>query len=75
MATRLAGHFAMGAVLGSALGFCLIRFNVGHIGEIIGNAFDPGEALAVFVGSLILNFAIGAALTGFILIQMDEANG
>jgi len=65
----------MGAVLGSALGFCLIRFNVGHIGEIIGNAFDPGEALAVFGGSLILNFAIGAALTGFILIQMDEANG
>jgi hypothetical protein len=69
----LVGHFGMGAVLGSVLAFCLVRFDIAHIGEIIGNTFEPGAALAVFAGSLILNFAIGAALTGFILVEMDEA--
>ena len=64
----------MGAVLGLLLGFCLVRFNIAHIGEIIGNTFNPGEALAVFLGSFILNFAIGAALTGFILIEMGDCN-
>jgi hypothetical protein len=52
-----------------------VQLDIAHIGEIIRNAFDPGETLAVFVGSLILNFAIGAALTGFILIEMDEEKG
>ena len=75
LATRLVGHFGMGAVLGSVLGLCQVRFNIAHIGEIIENTFNPGETLAVFVGSLILNFAIGAALTGFILIEMGEASG
>ena len=64
----------MGAVLGSVLGFCLVRLNIAHIGEIIGNTFNPEEALAVFLGSLIMNFAIGAALTGFILIEMGDYN-
>jgi hypothetical protein len=42
---------------------------------------SQGDADAVLadyraaVGSLILNFAIGAALTGFILIEMGEASG
>jgi hypothetical protein len=64
----------MGAALGSILGFGLARFNVAHIGETIGSAFDPGEAFAMFVGSIILNFAIGAAVTGFVFI-MDESKG
>jgi hypothetical protein len=65
----------MGAALGLFLGFGLVRFNVANIGETIGSAFDPGQAFAMFVGSLVLNFAIGAALTGFVLIKMDESKG
>ena len=71
----MAGHLGMGAALGSLLGLCLIRFNIAHIGEIIGDAFNPGETLAIFLGTLTLNFAIGAALTGFILTEMDETKG
>ena len=63
----------MGAVLGSVLGFCLIHFNIAQISEIIENAFNSRQVLAVFVGTLILNFAVGATLTGFILIKMEEA--
>ena len=73
LVTRLAAHFAMGAVLGSVLGFCLIHFNIAQISDIVEHAFNPEEVLAIFMGALILNFAVGATLTGFILIKMEEA--
>jgi hypothetical protein len=72
LATHLVAHFGMGAALGSVLGSGLVRFNVAHIGETIASAFNPGEAFAMFMGSLVLNFATGAALTGYVLIKMDE---
>ena len=62
----------MGASLGLVLAFCLVRLNVGDVGAMIQNAFDPGGTLAVFVGSLVLNFGIGAALTGYVLMEIDK---
>ena len=69
--TSLAAHLAMGASLELAFGFCLIEFDIAHLEEIIQSAFDPGATLAVLIGSLALEFGVGATLTGFILIKID----
>ena len=76
LVARLAVHFGMGATLGMILAFGLIYSNIGHVGEMIQNAFDPYGTLVEFVGSMVLHFGIGAALTGFILMEVDrtEAN-
>jgi hypothetical protein len=63
----------MGAALGTVLGFCLVHFNIAHIGEMIGAAVEPTRTLAVVMGSLMLEFGIGATLTGFVLIKLDES--
>lgn len=67
LAARLAVHFAIGATLGAALGAYIIHFNIGHVAELIGSPFDPGDTIIVIMISLIMNCAIGATLTGLAL--------
>ena len=69
---RLVGHLGMGAALGIVLGFCLVHFNIAHVGEIIGGAVEPTHTLGLFMTFLVLECGIGATLTGFVLIKLDE---
>jgi hypothetical protein len=66
----LVGHAAMGVAMGLAFALILIVMDPSGIATLIDHS--GGQGLAVFVGSLVLTFAIGAALTGAVFIMMDD---
>ena len=67
---RLAGHTAMGAATGLAFALMLILIDPADIATLI--AHGGSQATAVFVGTLVLTFAIGATLTGAVFILMED---
>ena len=73
LVVRLVAHLGMGITLGIIFGLCLVHFNIANISAIIQNTFDPGATLAEFIGSIVLDFGIGATLTGFIFMEMDRS--
>jgi hypothetical protein len=67
---RLVGHAAMGVAMG--LAFALILILMDRSG--IATAADSGvnrESLE-FVGTLVLNFGIGASLTGLVFMMTED---
>jgi hypothetical protein len=67
---RLAGHMAMGLAIGLAFALMLILIDPADIATLI--AHGGSQATAVFVGTLVLTFAIGATLTGAVFILMED---
>ena len=67
---KLAGHTAMGAAMGLGFALMLILIDPADIATLVA----PGgsQARAVFVGTLVLTFAIGATLTGAVLILTED---
>ena len=68
----VASHAAMGIALG--LVFALILTDMPFFGvlALINVSPDPKTTMVTFVGTVVLMFGVGAALTGFILM-MEEA--
>lgn len=68
----VANHAAMGIALG--LVFVLILTSTPFFGVLayINHSTDPAATRAAFVGTVVLMFGIGAALTGFVLMMEDK---
>ena len=64
------GHAAMGVAMGLAFALILILVDPPGIATLISRAGSQG--LAVFVGSLVLTFGIGATLTGAVFIVTED---
>ena len=67
---RLVGHAAMGVAMGLVFALMLILIDPKDIATLIAHA--GSQAKAVFVGTLVLTFAIGAALTGAVFILVKD---
>jgi hypothetical protein len=72
LAVTLAGHFAMGAVLGAALALLLIGTGAGVFATIAHGA-ATGSTSAVLVGAFAAIFAVGATLTGWMFLAIEGA--
>ena len=68
----VASQAAMGVSLG--LAFALILTSTPFFGVLafINRSTDPEATMATFVGTVVLMFGIGAALTGLVLMMEDE---
>jgi hypothetical protein len=66
----VANHGAMGVALGLAFALILTWSPFFRVRDLINT--DPRMTMAGFVGTVVLMFGIGAALTGVILM-MEEA--
>jgi len=67
----VANHAAMGIALGLVFALILIRTPLFGVLALINLSDDPSATMATFVGTVILMFGIGAALTGFVLTMED----
>jgi hypothetical protein len=68
----MAGHAIMGAAIGLGFSFVLIFFDGFGLKPLITHAADPQWTAVVFVGTLMLVFAVGATLTGLVLTMMEK---
>jgi hypothetical protein len=67
---RLVGHTTMGAAMGLGFALMLVPIDPADITTLIAHAGRP--ATAVFVGTLVLTFAIGATLSGAVFILTED---
>ncbi len=72
MVLALAGHAAMGLALGLGFSFSLIFFDTLGLKALIAHSVDPRSTTIVFAGIFALAFAVGATLTGLVLIMMER---
>jgi membrane protein CcdC involved in cytochrome C biogenesis len=68
----IANHAAMGIALGLVFALILIWTPLFGVRALIDLSDDPSATLATFVGSVILMFGVGAALTGFVFMMEDD---
>src|SRR5215470_4212666 len=69
---KLAGHLAMGGLLGTALAVSLIVMNARNVLDLIALSASPLMTGMVFVSVFALFCAVGATLTGLIFILAEE---
>ena len=67
---KLVGHAAMGVAMGLAFALILIIMNPSGIASLIEHGETQG--IKVFVGTVVLTFAIGATLTGLVFIMTED---
>ena len=67
---KLVSHAAMGIAMGLAFALILILVDPAGIATLIDHGRSQGTA--VFVGTLVLTFGIGATLTGVVFIMMEN---
>jgi hypothetical protein len=67
---QAAGHFAMGASLGTVGALLLMISNAGTVRELL--ASGPGMPVGVFVAMCACTVAIGATLTGVIFSAIED---
>ena len=72
-ALELAGHAAMGAAMG--LGFCLLLALTGwhDLANMIAHDAAPKVTAIMLIGFTSLMFAVGATLTGMVLMSLEES--
>ena len=70
---ELAAHVAMGTATG--LGFCFLMVLMGRYGlaNVIAHNAEPRITAIVLVGFTSLIFAVGATLTGMVLMTLEES--
>ena len=68
----MAGHAVRGAAIGLGFSFVLIFFDRFGLKPLINHAADPQWTTAIFVGTMMLVFAVGSTLTGFVLTMMEK---
>ncbi len=69
---EVTGHLAMGAVLGLFLALVLLVSNARNIFEMIVHSSAPWLMMAIFVIVFTTYFAVGATLTGFIIVRAQD---
>ncbi len=67
---KLFGHAAMGVAMGLAFALMLMLVDPSGIATLINHGGNQG--IAVFVGTLVLIFGIGATLTGVVFIMTED---
>lgn len=67
----VANHAAMGVALGLVFALILIWTPFFGVLPLIDLSDDPSVTIETFVGTVVLMFGVGAALTGFVLM-MEE---
>jgi len=67
---KLLGHATMGVAIGLAFALMLILIDPADIATLI--AHGGSQAMAVFVGTVVLTFGIGATLTGAVFILTED---
>ena len=67
---KLGSHAAMGVAMGLAFALVLMLADPSGIATLI--AHGGTRAVAVFVGTLVLTFGIGATLTGLVFIVTED---
>jgi hypothetical protein len=67
----VANHAAMGVALGLAFALILVWTPFFGVLALIDLSDDPQTTMATFLGTVVVMFGTGAALTGFILM-MEE---
>ncbi len=67
-AMNVAVQAMMGAAMGLSLALLLVIVNPSGIATLVHDGASPG----VFVGTLVLSFGIGAALTGAVFMMTEE---
>jgi hypothetical protein len=70
----VASHAAMGMALGLVFALILIRTPFFGVLALINVGHNPHATMTMFVGTVIVMFGFGAALTGIILM-MEDAGG
>jgi hypothetical protein len=72
-ALELAGHAAMGTAMG--LGFCFLLVLIGRtdLASLIAHNAAPKVTAIMLVGFTSLTFAVGATLTGMVLMTSEES--
>jgi len=71
-AVKLAAHTAMGVAMGLAFSLVLAIADSSGIVTLINHRETPGMTLAMFVGTIVLTFAIGATLTGLVFMMSED---
>lgn len=73
LAVELAGHAAMGTAMG--LGFCLLLLLTARqdLVNLIAHNPDSKFTAMLLIGFTSLVFAVGATLTGMVLMTMEES--
>ncbi len=67
---RLGGHAVMGVAIGLAFALVLILVDPAGTASLV--AHGGSQAITLFVGPVVLMFAIGATLTGAVFIMMED---
>ncbi len=67
----VANQAAMGVALGLVFAMILIWTPSFGVNALIKLSADPTTTMATLVGAIVLMFAVGSALTGFILTMED----
>lgn len=67
---RLVNHAAMGVAMGLAFALLLALVDPAGIATLV--VHGGRQAIAVFVGTIVLTFAIGATLTGAVFILTED---
>jgi hypothetical protein len=73
IALELAGHAAMGTAMG--LGFCLLLALTVRpdLANLIAHDATPKVTAIALIGFTSLMFAVGATLTGMVLMNLEES--
>jgi hypothetical protein len=72
-ALKLASHTAMGVAVGLAFSLILTLADPTGIMTLINHSAAPETTLALFVGTIILTFGIGATLTGLVFMVTEDS--
>jgi hypothetical protein len=70
---RLGGHAAMGFAMGLAFALALTLIDAFGVTALVASSADPSTATVILVGTCALTFSVGATLTGFILLMMEDS--
>ena len=70
--SKLLTHLLMGAALGLACATFVLLADVAHLRDFFAIKPDPLIAELSFVLNLSLAFALGATLTGYVFMQMEQ---
>jgi hypothetical protein len=69
----VAAHATMGIALGLVFALILIRTPFFGVAALINLSRDPQVTMATFIGTVVVMFGVGAALTGVILMMEDTS--
>jgi hypothetical protein len=69
---KLASHATMGVAMGLVFTLVLSIADPAGIMTLIRHSASPGPTWSMFVGTVVLTFAIGATLTGIIFIMTED---